>query len=544
MSRKRAADVAPLSGDSDHVHLGVSPPISVAGPKEGDLQASAALAEALGLGSRNEEELREQVSERVLSELEALVVRWVRGVGLDHGLSDEQASEAGAKLLLLGSYALLEVRLPAADVDVVAVVPYFVERAQFFGMAGLAGQLRSQDGVHSLLSVPDAFVPIIKFTMHGVPVDLLLARLRMPQIPPSLSADDDRLMHRCMEETDAHSLNGARVAAAILRLVPRLEPFRCTLRAVKLWVTRRRLACHPLGLPGGVAWALLTARVCQLYPNAAPSTLFSRFFTTWGMWKFGASALPVLLAKEEERIAEPLPPHLAALDWNPTSKRDRAYLMPVITPCRPRLCATHTVCRSTLAVLKAEFQRAAQSLPSTSQPATAKQWGPIFAEADFFGAYRGFVAVQVSAADAAQLLHWHGWVKSRLRRLVLSLEKLPAFESLQPLPHALSACPARASAPGPHVRCCFFIGVHLGHAGSLGADGDRAVDVRPAAAEFVEALCAWEHYRRLCPTGQVHISFARQAELPLELRAGALPFVDEQEHAAPTFYRPEPGTET
>jgi len=241
-------------------HLGVSPPISTAGPKEPDLLASAALAEALGLGSRAEDELRQRVSQQVISELEALVVRWVRGVGLAHGLSDEQASEAGAKLLLLGSYALLEARLPAADVDVVAVVPYFVERAHFFGEAGLAGQLRAQGGVGSLLSVPDAFVPIIKFTMHGVPVDLLLARLRMPQIPPSLSADDDRLMHRCLDEADAHSLNGARVAAAILRLVPRLEPFRCTLRAVKLWVARRRLACHLLGLPGGVAWEQACAR--------------------------------------------------------------------------------------------------------------------------------------------------------------------------------------------------------------------------------------------------------------------------------------------
>ena len=44
-------------------------------------------------------------------------------------------------------------------------------------------------------------------------------------------------------------------------------------------------------LPGGVAWALLTARVCQLHPNAAPSTLLSKFFTTWAVWRFGESAV-------------------------------------------------------------------------------------------------------------------------------------------------------------------------------------------------------------------------------------------------------------
>ena len=44
---------------------------------------------------------------------------------------------------------------------------------------------------------------------------------------------------------------------------------------------RSGLNQHQVGFPGGVAWAMLTARVCQLYPNAAPSTLLAKFFTTW-----------------------------------------------------------------------------------------------------------------------------------------------------------------------------------------------------------------------------------------------------------------------
>ena len=88
----------------------------------------AALAEALRVAGLPEEgdELRRGVVEQV----EKLVVQWVAQVGVAGGLSEEQATTAGAKLLLLGSYALGAL-LPNADIDVAAVVPYFVERRHF-----------------------------------------------------------------------------------------------------------------------------------------------------------------------------------------------------------------------------------------------------------------------------------------------------------------------------------------------------------------------------------------------------------------------------
>ena len=38
------------------------------------------------------------------------------------------------------------------------------------------------------------------------------------------------------------------------------------------------------GFLGGVAWALLVARICQLYPNAVAGAIVSRFFIIMYQW--------------------------------------------------------------------------------------------------------------------------------------------------------------------------------------------------------------------------------------------------------------------
>ena len=47
-----------------------------------------------------------------------------------------------------------------------------------------------------------------------------------------------------------------------------------------------------LGYLGGVSWAMLVARTCQLYPNAAAATLVQKFFLVFSKWDWPQ---PVLL---------------------------------------------------------------------------------------------------------------------------------------------------------------------------------------------------------------------------------------------------------
>lgn len=145
----------------------------------------------------------------------------------------------------------------------------------------------------------------------GIEIDMLFARLLLKEIPADMDLQDDYLLKN-LDQKCVRSLNGCRVTDEILRLVPNVDNFRLALRAIKLWAksenfqirivnmnifnfilfSEHGIYSNALGYLGGVSWAMLVARTCQLYPNAAPATLVHKFFLVFSQWKWPQ---PVLL---------------------------------------------------------------------------------------------------------------------------------------------------------------------------------------------------------------------------------------------------------
>ncbi|KAK7834530.1 hypothetical protein U0070_017716 [Myodes glareolus] len=397
-----------LDSQRQQKHYGITSPISLACPKEIDHIYTQKLIDAMKPFGvfEDEEELNHRLV--VLGKLNNLVKEWISDISESKNLPPSVVATVGGKIFTFGSYRL-GVHTKGADIDALCVAPRHVERSDFF--QSFFEKLKHQDGIRNLRAVEDAFVPVIKFEFDGIEIDLVFARLAIQTISDNLDLRDDSRL-RSLDIRCIRSLNGCRVTDEILHLVPNKETFRLTLRAVKLWAKRRGIYSNMLGFLGGVSWAMLVARTCQLYPNAAASTLVHKFFLVFSKWEWPN---PVLLKQPEES-------NLNLPVWDPrVNPSDRYHLMPIITPAYPQQNSTYNVSTSTRTVMVEEFK---QGLAVTDEILQGKSdWSKLLEPPNFFQKYRHYIVLTASASTEENHLEWVGLVESKIRVLVGNLER-------------------------------------------------------------------------------------------------------------------------
>lgn len=119
------------------------------------------------------------------------------------------------------------------------VVPKHISREDYFNeFPAILERLAPAGAIEELKAVPDAYVPIIKLEFSGISIDLIMARLQLSSVPPTLDLKDNTYL-RGLDEYDVRSVNGTRVTDEILELVPQQKTFRLALRGVKLWAQRK-----------------------------------------------------------------------------------------------------------------------------------------------------------------------------------------------------------------------------------------------------------------------------------------------------------------
>uniref|UniRef100_A0A7C9APK9 polynucleotide adenylyltransferase n=1 Tax=Opuntia streptacantha TaxID=393608 RepID=A0A7C9APK9_OPUST len=469
--------------------LGITEPISLGGPTEYDLIKTRELEkylENVGLYESQEEAVSR---EEVLGRLDQTVKTWVKTISRAKGLNEQLVQEANAKIFTFGSYRL-GVHGPGADIDTLCVGPRHASREEdFFGE--LHRMLSEMPEVTELHPVPDAHVPVMKFKFNGVSIDLLYAKLSLWVIPEDLDISQDSILQNADEQT-VRSLNGCRVTDQILRLVPNIQNFRTTLRCMRFWAKRRGVYSNVAGFLGGINWALLVARICQLYPNALPNMLVSRFFRVFTQWRWPN---PVMLCDIEEGS-------LGLQVWDPRKNpKDRYHLMPIITPAYPCMNSSYNVSSSTLRIMTDEFQRGNEICEAME--ANKATWDTLFEPYPFFEAYKNYLQIDINAENADDYRKWKGWVESRLRTLTLKIER-HTYNMLQCHPH-----PGEFTDKSKPFHCCYFMGLQRKKEVPVG-EGEQ-FDIRMTVEEFKQTVNMYSLWK---PGMEIRVSHVKRRNIP------------------------------
>jgi len=438
--------------------LGMTAPINTEEPKPADIELTLALEASLRPHGcfESDEELNHRMD--VLSRLNDIVKKWIKETSVTKNMPESLAETVGGKIFTFGSYRL-GVHNKGADIDTLCVAPRHILREDYF--TSFLEVLRLTDEVTDIRPVPSASVPVLKFCFDGIDIDLLFARLALKEVSDDQDLSDPMILKN-LDVKCVKSLNGCRVTDEILRQVPNVNNFRLTLRSIKLWAKKHGIYSNVMGFLGGVSWAMLVARVCQLYPNAAPSTLLQKFFLVFLKWQWPQ---PVLLKKPEDLgLGQPV--------WDPRfNVGDRFHVMPIITPAYPQMNSTYNVSNSTLRVMQEEFK---SSLAICEEILSSKAtWDKLFEPPNFFTKYRHFIVLEASSECEEDQLQWVGLVESKVRHLVANLER-EAINLAHIWPKTYSSLE-----DGKEKICCYwFIGLKLDMEGGKGGQLDLTTPIK------------------------------------------------------------------
>ncbi|KAI9101524.1 hypothetical protein K1719_023768 [Acacia pycnantha] len=469
--------------------LGITEPISLGGPTDYDVIKTRELEKYLQDAGLYESQEEAVSREEVLGRLDQVVKIWAKAISRAKGLNEQLVQEANAKIFTFGSYRL-GVHGPGADIDTLCVGPRHASREEdFFGE--LHNMLSEMPEVTELHPVPDAYVPVMRFKFNGVSIDLLYAKLSLWVVPEDLDISQDSILQNADEQT-VRSLNGCRVTDQILRLVPNIQNFRTTLRCMRFWAKRRGVYSNVSGFLGGINWALLVARICQLFPNALPSMLVSRFFRVYNQWRWPN---PVMLCAIEEGS-------LGLQVWDPRKyPKDRYHLMPIITPAYPCMNSSYNVSLSTLRIMSDEFRRGSEICEAMET--NKADWDTLFEPYPFFEAYKNYLQIDISAENAEDLRKWKGWVESRLRQLTLKIER-HTYGMLQCHPH-----PGDFPDKSRPFHCSYFMGLQRKQ--GVPANEGEQFDIRLTVDEFKHSVNVYNLWK---PGMEIHVSHVKRRNLP------------------------------
>merc|ERR1712050_316019 len=316
----------------------------------------------------------------------------------------------------------LGVHGPLSDVDILCIGPKHITRNNhFFGKEKFCLEfiLAQISEITEIIAIPRAQVPILKFKILGIPIDLLYACLTLKNIDQDIDLTNNDILRGCDEAT-IKPLNGYRVTKILLNLVPDLKVLRISLKFIKEWAKWRGVNRNIFGYFGGINWAICIAYTCILYPKSCASQIITRFFYTNYNFPWPH---PIYLCEIQENS-------LTLVVWNRWKHVYKLYMrdprikcMPIITPAYPSMNSAVYVNKATREILLEEFSKAKKIVEETLSTNLTKptKWYKILDPYIFFKSFKHFIVLEISSNNKKKFKILNGLIRSKIRNLVAEI---------------------------------------------------------------------------------------------------------------------------
>ena len=463
--------------------------------------------------------------QEILFSLRNCVKEAVKNIYKDKGKTDEEANNAGGDVFPFGSYKLGIVG-PGDDIDVLCIAPATdkrenneeCERIELFKeMEKQLEKLRNKNEVTQILPVSEAKVPIIKIIYKDIPIDILVASVSFKSIDENFNLEDDNVLKNCCEKCIL-SLNGCRVTNAIFKSLPEGmdNDFRLTLRAIKLWAKKRGIYSNAMGYPGGVAWAILVAKVCQLYPKCKANILIRKFFKVYSEWDWKN---PVQINEIKEEVGFNCPIAVWKKDNNSKEIVNHCpfYIITPAFPAQNTNAGTNQILKRVMIDEFKMFKEYSEKINFEDEKCEYT-WSDLFKGLNVLDGYNYFLQIDILAMYKNDFKEWDGYVESRLRKLVVSFIDINQIK-LRPFSIGYNI----EDAIYPNSKT-YFYGINFVDPETLEPKPNKSINLREPVKKFVIEL---EKYRRNKKDNEelkeinVRINFKPSKDLPLKILYGS-----------------------
>ncbi|EGR27268.1 nuclear poly polymerase npap nucleotidyltransferase protein binding, putative [Ichthyophthirius multifiliis] len=396
--------------------------------------------------SETEEEIKQK--DKKVQKLREIILNWISQVAEEKQIDFKYNGD----LLIFGSYKL-KVNQKNSDIDAVCFVPSFVEcKKHFFG--DLFHILSQKKEVEDIFSIQHTSVPLIKMRYFGIPFDISFSKQSQSQFKSDLDIKSIQILQG-MDEKSIRALNGYRVAEWFNQNIKNKDTFKKALKCIKLWAQNRCIYSNILGYLNGIAWSILVAKICQLYPNYFVYGIIERFFFLYSRWKWHDMAVQIEYIQED--IYNQM---ICGNQWVPENKG--ISNMMIITPCFPCINCAYNVTESTLRVIQEQFQYGYRILDEIQKNQSHYDYQDLFKPFEFFKRYNAFLQIRILAKNKNEYFQWKGHVEINLRKLTKIIEngKLSKIILIHPFSKFIDLC-LKEQLGDYSLGCVYFYGIKV-----------------------------------------------------------------------------------